>query len=220
MSDFLVKCFQAALEGSVVLLIVMLLRLLLKKAPKKYLCFLWTVALLRLCCPYLPEGPIPAFWRTGPVGEQQEAAGAELTEQLSDDLTKESGESSLGAQKENVAPVVSDSNRGETGWSPVTDAAEDAFDRSEDTPLSDAAKPQNVLDINEEKGQSSYGDMEIPLAEAEIETSLETPSVTESLATDKVLFLLGLLWLVGAIAAVDREVPETIKTVAGGTACL
>ena len=39
MSDFLVKCFQAALEGSVVLLIVMLLRLLLKKAPKKYLCF-------------------------------------------------------------------------------------------------------------------------------------------------------------------------------------
>ena len=157
MSDFLVKCFQAALEGSVVLLIVMLLRLLLKKAPKKYLCFLWTVALLRLCCPYLPEGPIPAFWRTGPVGEQQEAAGAELTEQLSDDLTKESGESSLGAQKENVAPVVSDSNRGETGWSPVTDAAEDAFDRSEDTPLSDAAKPQNVLDINEEKGQWGYG---------------------------------------------------------------
>ena len=79
MSSFLVKCFQAALEGSVVLLIVMLLRLLLKKAPKKYLCFLWAVALLRLCCPYLPEGPIPAFWRTGQVGEQQEAAGAELT---------------------------------------------------------------------------------------------------------------------------------------------
>ena len=211
MSDFLVKCFQAALEGSVVLLIVMLLRLLLKKAPKKYLCFLWAVALLRLCCPYLPEGPIPAFWRTGQVGEQQEAAGAELTEQLSDDLTKESGESSLGAQKDAEEPVIGDFDRSESGWRPVTDAAEDAFDRSEDTPLSDAAKPQNVLDINDEKGQSSYGDMEIPLAEAEGETSLETPSVTESLATDKALILLGLLWLVGAIAAVGWMTGKYLK---------
>lgn len=63
MNAVILKCFQVALEGSIVMLFVMLFRFLLRKAPKKYICFLWMVALLRLCIPNLPQGPIPAFWK-------------------------------------------------------------------------------------------------------------------------------------------------------------
>ena len=64
MKLMILNCLPIAFEGSIVLLVVMLLRFLLRKAPKKYICFLWMVALIRLCMPTLPQGPLPAFWRT------------------------------------------------------------------------------------------------------------------------------------------------------------
>lgn len=64
MSNLFMKLWEMAWEGSIVLLAVMLIRFALKKVPKKYMCFLWTIVLLRLCIPYLPQGPIPAFWRS------------------------------------------------------------------------------------------------------------------------------------------------------------
>ncbi len=69
MIDLWMKIGAMAIEGSIVLLAVMLIRFALKKAPKKYMCFLWMIALLRLCIPYLPKGPIPAFWEVQETNE-------------------------------------------------------------------------------------------------------------------------------------------------------
>ena len=77
MNDLWMKIGEMAIGGSIVLLAVILIRFALKKAPKKYMCFLWTIAFLRLCIPYLPTGPIPAFWE---VQEKSEVAQGQASE--------------------------------------------------------------------------------------------------------------------------------------------
>ena len=211
MSSFLMKCFQVALEGSVVLLIVMLLRLVLKRAPKKYLCFLWAVALLRLCCPYLPEGPIPAFWRTELIGEQQRGTDAESTTQLTDDLEKESRKPTAGAQMETAEPVISDPGQGKGGLRPGTDVAWDSIDQSKDTLLPNGTKSQESLEIKIENGELSNGDTGNSLAETDREAVLETTPATETFTKDNILFLLGILWLAGAPATAGWLTAKYLK---------
>ncbi len=43
---------EMSVKGGIVIIAVMLLRMLLIKAPKKYSYFLWAIPLFRLCCPY------------------------------------------------------------------------------------------------------------------------------------------------------------------------
>ena len=52
MNDVLQNVLLASFHGSVVITAVLLLRLLLKQTPKKYLCFLWMLAFLRLMMPF------------------------------------------------------------------------------------------------------------------------------------------------------------------------
>lgn len=49
--DFFMSVLNMSITGSIIILAVMLLRLLLKKAPKKYSYFLWYVPFFRLICP-------------------------------------------------------------------------------------------------------------------------------------------------------------------------
>ena len=49
---------QAGLFGSCLILVVLLLRLVLKKAPKNILCVLWLVVTLRLLLPFQIESPL------------------------------------------------------------------------------------------------------------------------------------------------------------------
>ena len=51
MIRFYQNLLTASIHGSVVILAVMLLRLLLKKTPRKYICFLWMLAGIRLLMP-------------------------------------------------------------------------------------------------------------------------------------------------------------------------
>ena len=51
MAQFLNNLLTASIHGSVVILAVMLLRLLLGKTPKKYICLLWLLAGIRLLMP-------------------------------------------------------------------------------------------------------------------------------------------------------------------------
>ena len=46
------QVLEMSLAGSWVILLVLLARLLLRKAPAKYRCFLWALVLLRLLCPF------------------------------------------------------------------------------------------------------------------------------------------------------------------------
>ena len=51
MSTFFQSLLTASFHGSIVILAVILLRLLLRKTPKKYICFLWMLAGIRLLMP-------------------------------------------------------------------------------------------------------------------------------------------------------------------------
>ena len=51
MAQFLNNLLTASIHGSIVILAVVLLRLLLRKTPKKYICLLWLLAGVRLLMP-------------------------------------------------------------------------------------------------------------------------------------------------------------------------
>ena len=52
MTDMFQNVLTASFHGSIVILAVLLLRFLLKKTPKKFLCFLWLLAGIRLLMPF------------------------------------------------------------------------------------------------------------------------------------------------------------------------
>lgn len=62
MTEFFQEYFVMALKASVVILIVLAIRPLLKRFSNRLACLLWLAVLFRLLCPYTLEGPIPAFW--------------------------------------------------------------------------------------------------------------------------------------------------------------
>lgn len=51
MNTLFQNILTASFHGSIVILAVMLLRLVLKKTPRKYICLLWLLAGLRLLSP-------------------------------------------------------------------------------------------------------------------------------------------------------------------------
>ena len=73
MREFFQTILTTSFHGSIVILAVLLLRLLLRKAPKKYICTLWILAGIRLLLPIPVESafslqpgsltiPVPAAW--------------------------------------------------------------------------------------------------------------------------------------------------------------
>ena len=52
MESLFSNILTASFHGSIVILAVILLRVLLKKAPRKFICFLWLLAGLRLLMPF------------------------------------------------------------------------------------------------------------------------------------------------------------------------
>ena len=52
MSELFRNVLTASFHGSIVIAAVIVLRLLLKKTPKKFLCFLWLLAGIRLLMPF------------------------------------------------------------------------------------------------------------------------------------------------------------------------
>ena len=70
MAQFLNNLLTASIHGSIVILAVILLRLVLRKTPKKYICLLWLLAGIRLLMPIeirsdlslQPEFALPVDW--------------------------------------------------------------------------------------------------------------------------------------------------------------
>lgn len=70
MSDFISTLLNMSLVGTYCILVVLLLRLFLRKAPKVFTYILWGVVFLRLALPIFPEAPIslvPESVRNNPV---------------------------------------------------------------------------------------------------------------------------------------------------------
>ena len=68
MGELFRNMLNASLQGSVVIAAVLVLRLLLKKAPKKYICLLWILVGIRLMMPF----GIESDWSLQPHVEQVE----------------------------------------------------------------------------------------------------------------------------------------------------
>lgn len=70
MRDLFLKVLEASLDGSIVIAVVLLLRLVLKKAPKKYVCLLWILAGLRLLVPFHVESQLSLQPKEQPVAQE------------------------------------------------------------------------------------------------------------------------------------------------------
>lgn len=74
MADFLRNLLTAGIGGSILIAVVIPLRWLLRRAPKKYICLLWLLAAVRLVLPFQMESNLslqPDFVQEAPVRIQQ-----------------------------------------------------------------------------------------------------------------------------------------------------
>ena len=62
MTEFFQGFFRMAFGASVVALVILAVRPILKKYSNRIACLLWAVLLFRLLCPYVIESPAPAFF--------------------------------------------------------------------------------------------------------------------------------------------------------------
>ncbi|MBR2888893.1 MAG: hypothetical protein IKC09_01295 [Oscillospiraceae bacterium] len=71
MMDFFELILDASLSGSVIILMILLLRLVLSKAPRRYICLLWLLAGLRLLVPIQIESPLSLQPEVPPIVNSQ-----------------------------------------------------------------------------------------------------------------------------------------------------
>jgi len=71
MKELFQNVLTASFQGSIVILAVMALRLILKKAPKKFFCLLWLLALARLLVPFEIQSNLSLQPDTAAVARQQ-----------------------------------------------------------------------------------------------------------------------------------------------------
>lgn len=69
----------ASFHGSIVILAVMLLRLVLKKTPRKYICLLWLLAGLRLLMPFQIQSDLSLQPSADPVAQVQQLSHSQTS---------------------------------------------------------------------------------------------------------------------------------------------
>ena len=69
MNTLFQNILTASFHGSIVILAVMLLRLALKKTPRKYICLLWLLAGLRLLMPFQIQSDLSLQPSADPVAQ-------------------------------------------------------------------------------------------------------------------------------------------------------
>ena len=72
MNTLFQNILTASFHGSIVILAVMLLRLVLKKTPRKYICLLWLLAGLRLLMPFQIQSDLSLQPSADPVAQVQQ----------------------------------------------------------------------------------------------------------------------------------------------------
>lgn len=72
MNTLFQNILTASFHGSIVILVVMLLRLVLKKTPRKYICLLWLLAGLRLLMPFQIQSDLSLQPSADPVAQVQQ----------------------------------------------------------------------------------------------------------------------------------------------------
>lgn len=88
MKDLFLHYMQAGVFGGVVILVILVLRLCLHKAPRQLICLLWLLAAVRLLIPYAPESrlslqpELPVYLAPALPGEEAPLPDTEIREEL------------------------------------------------------------------------------------------------------------------------------------------
>ena len=73
MADVFYKILQMSISASWLILAIVVLRIFLKKVPRKIICFLWALVAIRLVCPFAIESSfslVPSVQTVGNAGMQ------------------------------------------------------------------------------------------------------------------------------------------------------
>ena len=87
MSTLFQNILTASFHGSIVILAVMLLRLVLKKTPRKYICLLWLLAGLRLLMPFQIQSDLSLQPSADPVAQVQQQISRSQTPAAPEDFS-------------------------------------------------------------------------------------------------------------------------------------
>ena len=87
MNTLFQNILTASFHGSIVILAVMLLRLALKKTPRKYICLLWLLAGLRLLMPFQIQSDLSLQPSADPVAQVQQQISRSQTPAAPEDFS-------------------------------------------------------------------------------------------------------------------------------------
>lgn len=87
MNTLFQNTLTASFHGSIVILAVMLLRLVLKKAPRKYICLLWLLAGLRLLMPFQIQSDLSLQPSADPAAQVQQQISRSQTSAAPEDFS-------------------------------------------------------------------------------------------------------------------------------------
>ena len=87
MNTLFQNILTASFHGSIVILAVMLLRLVLKKTPRKYICLLWLLAGLRLLMPFQIQSDLSLQPSADPVAQVQRQVSRSQTPAAPEDFS-------------------------------------------------------------------------------------------------------------------------------------
>lgn len=87
MNTLFQNILTASFHGSIVILAVMLLRLVLKKTPRKYICLLWLLAGLRLLMPFQIQSDLSLQPSADPVAQVQQQISRSHTPAAPEDFS-------------------------------------------------------------------------------------------------------------------------------------
>ena len=91
MNTFLLKLLELSLQAGMLTLAILLLRLIFRKFPAKYLCLLWAIVAIRLVVPFSFESSVAPMWSLTRLVEKQQGSGYIWGELVSVTETYEDG---------------------------------------------------------------------------------------------------------------------------------
>lgn len=91
MRQLFLDVLDISLSGSVLIVVILFLRLILKRTPKKYICLLWLLAVLRLLVPFEIESAFSLQPRVEPVTESQWIELENYGQILAEDVSVDTG---------------------------------------------------------------------------------------------------------------------------------
>ena len=202
---------EMSLTASIVILVVMLARMLLSKAPKKYAYLLWLVVAFRLCVPFSFESSISIFNTNAIPTFDIEESTQETSSETSSETVSESVSAPEVSDEISIPSVPVIPNEG-TVSTPVTPpSVEQKPEVSHPTPEVSVPAPE-VSAPTVEKPMSP--EVSAPTVETPVVPPVETPVQTPAPSVDwqyTLGVILATVWAIGVVCMLGYGAVTYIK---------